>query len=42
MIQRGHGAGFLLEALAADWIVSQRLGQNLQGDFALEPLSCAR
>ena len=37
MIQRGHGAGFLLEALATGRIVSQRLGQNLQGDFAFEP-----
>ncbi len=36
MVQSSHSAGFPLEALAADWIVGH-LGQNLQGDFALEP-----
>ena len=31
----------LLKALAADCILSQRLGQNLQGNFAFEPrVSC--
>ena len=37
MVQRGCGAGFLLEAAQAIGVGGQRLGQDLDGDFAVQP-----
>ena len=37
MVQRGCGVGFLLETAQAVGVGGQRLGQDLDGDFAVEP-----
>ena len=37
MVQRCGGAGFLLEAAQAVGVRGQRFGQDLDGDFAVEP-----
>jgi len=37
VIQSGHGTSFLLETLDASRIAREIVGQNLQGDVAIQP-----
>lgn len=35
MVQRSHGARFLFESVAPNWVTSEVRGQHLQGDVAV-------